>query len=100
MSYTIGNVIDLCELGISGRNMGQRPNPETLRTLIKAKWQEFIGEARSHDQKFELTSDGTRELELPSSVRMVTRVYVDNRRAAKTTPESRDNSYANDQAAA
>lgn len=95
---TVGRAIELCELGLSNRNVGQRPNPEILRDIIKSKWQDFIGEARSHDKKFELTTDGTRELELPSSVRLVTRVYVDNRRANKTTAEARDNSYANYQA--
>lgn len=95
---TVENVLNLVEAGISSRAVGARPNPETLRDLMKIKWQEFIGEAQSHDSKFELTTDGTRELELPSSVYMITRVYVDNRRAVKVTPEARDNRYADYQA--
>jgi len=95
----IQNVIDDVELALTGRGIDTRPNPETIRRLIKAKWMELVGEANIQQGKFELTTDGTRELELPESVRRVTHVIVDNRVAYKTTPEARDFTYAEEQAA-
>lgn len=94
---TVGNVIQLIELGISGRGLN-RPNPEIIRDLLKSKWQEFVGETRAHDGKYDLTTDGNREIELPVGVRIISMVIVDNCVAKKVTAESVDRSYANEQA--
>jgi len=95
---TVGELIQDVEHAIAGRRLGQRPNPETIRRIIQAKWQEFIGDTRSQDGKYTYTTDGSLELELPASVRIVTKVIVDNNVAVKTTPEARDNTNANTQA--
>lgn len=98
---TVLECIQFIELGLTGRGVSTRPNPETIRDIIRAKWNEFVGEAEVLDGKYELTTvASTTEYELPESVRRVNSVIVDNSVAYKTTPEARDRTYAEDQASA
>lgn len=97
MAITVQTVLDTVELGLAGRGIPTRPNPELLRQIIKSKWQELVGEASLHDGKYTYTTDGTREIELPEGIRRVTKVIVDNYVAMKIIPESRDNTYATEQ---
>ena len=96
---TVKDIIDLVDMKL--RAAGKTDVPRRLiRDVVKLKYKQFVGLGMSEDGRYTLTSDGSREYELPESVRRVDSVIIDDYEAFKVTPEEADRTYHENQASA
>jgi hypothetical protein len=93
---TVKDVIDLVEMKLL--RAGHKDTPRRLiRDVTRLKFKQFAGLGLAEDGRYTLTTDGSREYELPEAVHRVEFVIVDDYEALKSTPEEADRTYHENQ---
>lgn len=87
----VKDVIDLIELRLARSGVTDVPK-NLIKDVLRIKLREFAGNI--DDVMYVLTTDGSREYELPSGMSRVEFVTVDDTEAICVSPEQGDRSYA------